>query len=89
VQRGQDGTYTYVVDSDGQTVHNRPITVANIQDNVAIIDKGVTNGERVVVDGQYKLKPGSRIVETAKKPAGGASAVVAEADAKSDAGDKK
>jgi membrane fusion protein, multidrug efflux system len=84
VQRGQDGTYTYVVSSDGQTVQNRPITVANIQDDVAIIDKGVNAGERVVVDGQYKLKPGSRIVETAKKPAAGASAVVAEADPKSE-----
>jgi membrane fusion protein, multidrug efflux system len=89
VQRGQDGTYTYVVDSDGQTVQNRPITVANIQDSVAIIDKGVAAGERVVIDGQYKLKPGSRIVETAKKPVAGASAVVAEADAKSEAGAKK
>jgi multidrug efflux system membrane fusion protein len=96
VQRSQDGTYTYVVQGDGHTVQSVPIAVANIQDGVAIIDKGVTAGQRVVVDGQYKLKPGSRIVETAAKPASGASAVVAEVDpksegaaVKSDAGGKK
>jgi multidrug efflux system membrane fusion protein len=62
VQRSQSGTYVYVV-GEGQTVQAQPIEVANIQDGIAIIDKGVSSGQRVVVDGQYKLKPGSRIAE--------------------------
>jgi multidrug efflux system membrane fusion protein len=66
VQRSQTGTYVYVVGADGQTVQTQPITVANIQDGIAIIDKGLNAGQRVVVDGQYKLKPGSRIAESAR-----------------------
>jgi multidrug efflux system membrane fusion protein len=63
VQRSQTGTYVYVVDGDGQTVQPQAIEVASIQDGIAIIDKGVSAGQRVVVDGQYKLKPGARIAE--------------------------
>ncbi len=65
VQRGQDGTYAYVVNDDGKTVRSQPITVALIQDGIAVIDKGVAAGQRVVLDGQYKLKPGAEIVEAA------------------------
>ena len=79
VQRGQTGLYVYVVDADGQTVRNLPVEVAQIQDGLAIIDKGLTPGQVVVVDGQYKLKPGARIVPAELKPA--ASAVAADADA--------
>ena len=63
VQRSQTGTYVYVLDGDGQTVQPRPIEVASIQDGIAIIDKGLSAGQRVVIDGQYKLKPGARIAE--------------------------
>jgi multidrug efflux system membrane fusion protein len=63
VQRSQDGAYAYVVDADGKTVQSVPIRVAQIQDGLAVIDKGLTAGQRVVVDGQYKLKPGATIVE--------------------------
>ncbi|SFB16624.1 membrane fusion protein, multidrug efflux system [Collimonas sp. OK607] len=62
VQRSQDGTYVYVVDADN-TVKNQQIQLINIQDNVAVIDKGLNPGQRVVVDGQYKLKPGIKVAE--------------------------
>jgi len=52
-----------VLDADGQTVQPHPIEVASIQDGIAIIDKGLSAGQRVVIDGQYKLKPGARIAE--------------------------
>jgi len=87
VLRSQDGTYAYVVDAGATTVRSQPIKVAQIQDGVAVIDDGLAAGQRVVVDGQYKLKPGSTIVEAAKAastPASGASAAaLAEADAAS------
>ena len=66
VQRSQSGTYAYVVAPDGQTVQPQTIEVASIQDGIAIIDKGLSAGQRVVVDGQYKLKPGARIVEASR-----------------------
>ena len=69
VQRGQDGTYAYVVNDD-KTVRNQPLVVAQLQDGIAVIDKGLNAGERVVLDGQYKLKPGISVVEASSAQAG-------------------
>ncbi|MDE2371954.1 MAG: efflux RND transporter periplasmic adaptor subunit [Burkholderiales bacterium] len=63
VQRGQEGTYTYVV-GDDKTVRSQAIEVSSVQDGLAVVAKGLAVGQRVVVDGQYKLKPGSAIVES-------------------------
>ena len=60
VQRGPQGSYAYVIRPDG-TVASRPITVEQISNGQALIDSGLTAGEQVVVDGQYKLQPGSRV----------------------------
>ena len=86
VQRNQDGAYAYVVNADGKTVQTQPITVAQIQDGIAVIDKGLAAGQRVVVGGQYKLKPGAAIAESA--PPGGKGASAAEADSGASAGVK-
>jgi multidrug efflux system membrane fusion protein len=79
VQRSQTGVYTYVVSADGQTVQSQPISLVQIEDGVAIVSSGLSAGQKVVVDGQYKLKPGSHVVEAghgASAPvAGGASGV--------------
>ena len=32
-----------------------------LKDNVAIVSKGLDAGERVVVNGQYRLQPGMRV----------------------------
>ncbi len=64
VQRGPQGTFTYVIKPDA-TVEARPVKVAQIADNVALIDAGLQPGDRVVVDGQYKLQPGTRVAATA------------------------
>jgi membrane fusion protein, multidrug efflux system len=64
VQRSPDGSYAYVVNEDN-TVRSRPIRVGLIQDGLAVIDQGLVAGERVVLDGQYKLKPGASVVEVA------------------------
>jgi membrane fusion protein, multidrug efflux system len=62
VQRGQDGTYAWVIDAENKA-GNVPVHVLQIADGVAVIDKGLTAGQRVVVDGQYKLRTGAAIVE--------------------------
>ncbi len=67
VQRGPQGTYTYVVDSNN-TVQLRPIQLAMTQGNTAVIASGLQPGERVVTDGQEKLQAGSRV--TPQAPAG-------------------
>jgi membrane fusion protein, multidrug efflux system len=60
VQQGPNGAYAYVVNSDN-TVAIRPLKVAQISDGQALIDSGLTANETVVVDGQYKLQPGTRV----------------------------
>jgi multidrug efflux system membrane fusion protein len=60
VQRGPQGTYAYVVNPDN-SVAIRPIKVAQISDGQALIDSGLKANEQVVVDGQYKLQPGTHV----------------------------
>ncbi len=62
---GQQGDYVFVVKADA-TVELRPVTIAYRLDNDAVIDNGVQPGEKVVIDGQLRLRPGSAVVE---KPA--------------------
>jgi multidrug efflux system membrane fusion protein len=45
----------------GSSVAVRPVTVAQISDGQALIDSGLQANEQVVVDGQYKLQPGTRV----------------------------
>ncbi len=60
VQQGTKGPYAYVVNPDS-TVAIRPIKVAQISDGQALIDSGLQANEQVVVDGQYKLQPGTHV----------------------------
>ncbi len=59
VQRGPDGPFAFVLSNDVAVV--RAIKVSQIEQNQALIDEGLAPGERVVVDGQYKLQPGQRV----------------------------
>ena len=71
VQEGADGKYVYVVKPD-DTVERRKVEVADVQDGIAVISGGLTPGETVVVDGQFRLVNGSRIriMPAAPKAAG-------------------
>jgi multidrug efflux system membrane fusion protein len=60
VQDGPDGPIVYVV-KPGDTVHRKAIEVAAIQDGVACVTQGLAPGERVVVNGQFRLTEGARI----------------------------
>src|SRR3981189_433670 len=60
VQQGPKGPYAYVVNPDS-TVAVRPIKVAQVTDGQALIDSGLQANEQVVVDGQYKLQPGTHV----------------------------
>ena len=65
VQRSQDGTFVWLVGAD-RKARNQPVKVASIQDGMAVIESGVQAGQRIVVDGQYNLKPGIEVVEATK-----------------------
>ncbi len=67
VQRGPQGAFAFLIKAD-DTVEMRPVKVGPIERGQALIEEGLQAGERVVVDGQYKLQPGSR-VKIAEAPA--------------------
>jgi membrane fusion protein, multidrug efflux system len=60
VQQGQQGVFAYVIKPDN-TVEKRTVTVAEISNGQALINSGLSANEQVVVDGQSKLQPGSRV----------------------------
>ena len=73
VQRGQGGLYAYVIDESGKA-RMQPIQLDERGDatgGIAVITQGLAAGERVVVDGHYKLTPGAQTVEM---PAAGSAA---------------
>ncbi|XHS80004.1 efflux RND transporter periplasmic adaptor subunit [Burkholderiaceae bacterium UC74_6] len=73
VQRSQQGLFVYVIDAEGkarvQSVAMREVDARRVQ-----ITQGLKAGDRVVVDGQYRLTPGSKISDVADKPKSAASA---------------
>jgi membrane fusion protein, multidrug efflux system len=68
VQRGPQGAFAFVIKADS-TVEMRPIQVGQIDAGRALIDKGLQEGESVVVDGQYKLQVGSTVAISPETPA--------------------
>ena len=60
VQRGQKGTYVYVV-TDENKAEMRPVTVDTIEGTDALITKGLEAGDKVVIDGQSQLKPDAMV----------------------------
>ena len=62
VQRGPQGEFVFVVQSDG-TVQMRAVrlSTSNPGNAVALVDSGIAGGERVVTDGQLKLRSGAHV----------------------------
>jgi multidrug efflux system membrane fusion protein len=60
VLQGPQGSYAYVINADS-SVAIRPVKVAQIWEGQALVDSGLTADEQVVVDGQYKLQPGTHV----------------------------
>jgi multidrug efflux system membrane fusion protein len=60
VQQGPDGQYAYVIGKDDR-VARRDVEIAAVQDGIAVVSKGLHPGERIVVDGQYRLFQGARV----------------------------
>jgi len=85
VQPSQKGPFVYVVKADS-TVEMRPVTVALSQGDASAISEGLKSGEKVVVEGQTRLKDGAAVRdgggEAAAGPGHGAApAVLAETGA--------
>jgi membrane fusion protein, multidrug efflux system len=67
IQRGPDGIFTWVV-TDSDVVQMRPITSGPTTGDSTIVTSGLSEGERVVVNGQYKLRQNSKVTVTSPAP---------------------
>jgi multidrug efflux system membrane fusion protein len=63
VQHGPNGLFAFVVSGDN-TAAVQPIKVSQTGVGEAVITDGLTEGQKVVVDGQYRLVAGSKIQAT-------------------------
>ena len=72
IQRGPDGLFVYVVGADNRAA-TRPVTLAHedADADIAVVAKGLSEGEKVVTVGHFGLQPGARVAVEAE--AGGGS----------------
>jgi membrane fusion protein, multidrug efflux system len=68
LQQNDKGQFVFVVGAD-KRVSVRPVEVAQRLHAVALISKGLQAGETVVVQGQYRLTPGTLVAATAPSEA--------------------
>jgi multidrug efflux system membrane fusion protein len=65
VQHGPDGLYAYTVDADNKAQLQK-ISVGQSADGRTLVEKGLTAGQKVIVEGQYRVHPGALVSEAPK-----------------------
>ena len=60
VQRGPNGLYAYVVTADGKA-QLRDLKVGQIEDGQALVQQGLSAGDRIVTSGHYRVQPGAPV----------------------------
>jgi membrane fusion protein, multidrug efflux system len=60
LQRGPEGTFTYVVQPDS-TIRVAPLTTGEQTGDIVVVEKGLEAGDKVVASNQFRLQPGSLI----------------------------
>ena len=73
IMQGPEGYYAYTVNPDN-TVQRHAVQVASMQDGLAVVAQGLASGDKIVVDGQYRLSEGSRVKIDTAPPVGQAAA---------------
>lgn len=71
LQRGSQGTFVYVLGED-RKVALKPILAGPANRSEIVVESGIAEGDKVVIDGADKLKDGM-VVNLADRPAGGGS----------------
>ena len=66
----QTGPYVFVVDQDNK-VEQRRVRIGTVRDGLAVVNEGIEPGERVVVQGQQRIRAGIIVTpQLAPSPAG-------------------
>jgi len=76
VMAGPNGSYVYVIGANDQ-VKRVDVQVTSQRGEIAVIGKGLSGGEKVVTDGQYRLDNGTKV--TIREAVGPAAPANAEA----------
>ncbi len=63
LQRGPDGFFVYVVDTNDQT-EIKKVKPGPIENDYAVVEEGLSPSDKVVVTGQYRLAPGTKVTAT-------------------------
>jgi RND family efflux transporter MFP subunit len=63
----QDRKFVYVVKADS-TVEYRPVQLGRVDSGYRVVQSGVAAGERVIVDGLQRVRPGIKVVASAQPP---------------------
>ena len=56
--------YVYVIKPDS-TVAMQPVGVGQMNDGTSVVENGLQPGDKIVVRGQYRLQPGTRVQASA------------------------
>ena len=90
VQNGVDGPYVWTIGAgdDGKNTKAKmqPVKVGLAQGQISIIDSGVGDGQKVVVDGADRLRPGSLVQVSQTHQAPGGSSGGGQGDSMSNSG---
>jgi len=70
INTGQNGSFVYVV-KDDRTVESRNVVTGSRVDQDMVVNEGLEPGETVVIEGQLRLAPGSRVVVRDGRGGGG------------------
>ncbi|HEX7340781.1 MAG TPA: efflux RND transporter periplasmic adaptor subunit [Rhodanobacteraceae bacterium] len=63
VQRGPDGDYVYLLDAKAKTVSMQAVTISGeVGDTEEMVGSGLKAGDMIVTEGQFRLKPGSKVI---------------------------
>jgi multidrug efflux system membrane fusion protein len=69
VQRGPDGLFVWAVTAN-DTAEPRAIEVGQRTEKLTVVTSGLSGGERIITDGQYKLQRNVPVTYTAPATAG-------------------
>lgn len=69
IQHGPDGLFVFVVGADNK-VSMRPVTAGAEGDSRTQVASGLKAGDTIVVDGQYRLMPGTLVAAKGESPSG-------------------
>ena len=74
IQSGVQGNFVWGIDTDAKgatTAKMLPVKVALSEGQVTILDSGVAAGDRIVIDGADRLRPGSTVTVSQPRSHGG------------------